>query len=131
MISAKLKSSTVRVFVPDFTIFFLIMRFVCKAKTLQQVVEILVFRKKIKTSGQGYIDKNIVIFEKSSKVSQGENPLQAFLFFAKFSIFVSVEQGEVTFLFFFCFRISVLRVNSGHKIMLSKKEKMKSRAKKL
>ena len=79
------------------------MRFVCKAKTLQQVVEILVFRKKFKTSGQGYIDKNIVIFEKSSKVSQGENPLQAFLIFAKFSIFVSVEQGEVTFLFFVVF----------------------------
>ena len=83
----------------------------------------MVFRKIFKTSGQGYIDKNIVIFEKSSKVSQGENPLQAFLFFAKFSIFVSVEQGEVNFFVVFCFRKSVLRVSSGHKIMLSKKEK--------
>ena len=63
------------------------------------------------------------IFEKSSKVAQGENPLKAFLFFAKFSIFVSVEQGEVTFFLFFCFRKSVFRVNSGHKTMLSKKEK--------
>ena len=89
------------------------------------------FRKIFKTSGQGYIDKNIVILEKNSKVSQGENPLQAFLFFVNFTIFVSVEQGDITFLLSFCFRKSVLRANNGHKIMLSKKEKMKSRANKV
>ena len=100
MISAKLKSSTVRVFVPDFTIFFLIMRFVCKAKTLQQVVEILVFRKISKTSGQGYIDKNIVIFEeKNQTFLKAKTRCKHFYFFAKFSVFASVEQGEVTVFF--------------------------------
>ena len=60
-------------------------------------MEIFVLHENFKTSGQGYIDKNIVIFEKSSKVSQGEIPLQAFLFFVNFAIFVSVEQGDITF----------------------------------
>ena len=63
----------------------------------------MVFRKIFKTSGQGYIDKKIVIFLKSSKVSQGENPLQAFLFFVKFMDFVSVEQGDINKL---CFCVS-------------------------
>jgi len=38
-----------------------------------------------------------VRFKNITKISQGENPLQAFLFFVKFMMFVSVEQGDITF----------------------------------
>ena len=87
------------------------------------------FRKIFKTSGQGYIDKKIVIFKKIQKVSQGENPLQAFLFFVKFTVFVSVEQGDINK---FCVSEKVyLGYTAATKSCYLKKEKMISRAKKL
>ncbi len=66
-------------------------------------MEIFVLHENFKTSGQGYIDKKIVILKKIQIVSQGKNPLQAFLFFVNFTIFVSVEQGDITFFIFFIF----------------------------
>ena len=63
----------------------------------KKYLDIFVLYKNFKTSGQGYIDKKVVVFNKIQNVSQGENPLQAFLFFVNFTSFVSVEQGDITF----------------------------------
>ena len=64
-------------------------------------------------------------FKNITKISQGENPLQAFLFFVKFMMFVSVEQGDITFYWVSVFEKVYLGITTATKTCYQKKEKMK------
>ena len=64
-------------------------------------------------------------FKNITKISQGENPLQAFLCFVKFTMFVSVEQGDITFYWVSVFEKVYLGITTATKTCYQKKKKMK------
>ena len=82
-----------------------------------------------KTSGRVYLDKTIVIYKKIQTFLKAKTHCKHF--FVKFTVFVSVEQGDINKL---CFCVSekvYLGYTAATKSCYPKKEKLKSRAKKV
>ena len=90
-----------------------------------------VLHETFKTSGRVYLDKTIVIYKKIQTFLKAKTHCKHFYFFVKFTVFVSVEQGDINKL---CFCVSekvYLGYTAATKSCYPKKEKLKSRAKKV
>ena len=84
-----------------------------------------------KTSGRVYLDKTIVISKKIQTFLKAKTHCKYFYFFVKFTVFVSVEQGDINKL---CFCVSekvYLGYTAATKSCYPKIKNVKSRAKKV